>query len=203
MAGMGIETAHIEAIIEAHAETVDALKAERDRYKEKAEEVPELQAKLEEAEQDGQRVVELQEKYDALAKRLETAENGRKELQAEFDTYKGGVEERETLAAKAKAYRAQVVEGAGIAAEYVDAVMSVTNLDDVQMDEDGNVVGAKELSNGVKERYKAFVAHKRVERDHPENPPTQRGASIPAAHERAVQIHKEYWEGKYGRPKEQ
>ena len=47
--GMGIEDKQIETIIEAHSETVTALKAERDKAKETAAKVPDLQRQLEEA----------------------------------------------------------------------------------------------------------------------------------------------------------
>ena len=46
---MGIEDKQIETIIEAHSETVTALKAERDKAKETAAKVPDLQRQLEEA----------------------------------------------------------------------------------------------------------------------------------------------------------
>lgn len=43
---LGIEDDKIEQIVEAHAETVDALKDERDSYKAKAEEAAETQKEL-------------------------------------------------------------------------------------------------------------------------------------------------------------
>lgn len=65
--GLGIEGKHIETIIEAHSETVNALKSERDRYKEDAEKTQDLQKKLEEAESNTD-LRDLQAKYDKLKK---------------------------------------------------------------------------------------------------------------------------------------
>ena len=39
---LGIEDSKIESIIDAHSETVDALKKERDDYKAQAEKLPEV-----------------------------------------------------------------------------------------------------------------------------------------------------------------
>ena len=63
LAGMGIEDKQIESIIEAHSDTVTALKNERDNYREKAELVPDLQKQLEEAKKDTS-LADLQAKYD-------------------------------------------------------------------------------------------------------------------------------------------
>ena len=67
LAGMGIEDKQIESIIEAHSDTVTALKNERDGYKEKAELVPDLQRQLEEAKADTS-LKDLQARYDESEK---------------------------------------------------------------------------------------------------------------------------------------
>ena len=48
--GMGISDEQIDAIIDAHTETVDALKAQRDELKANADEYAETKKKLEAAE---------------------------------------------------------------------------------------------------------------------------------------------------------
>lgn len=205
LTGLGLEPANIEAIIEAHAETVDALKAERDRYKEQAEEVPDLQKKLEEAEAGGGRLEELQTKYEEQVAKLKELQKERKELQDQFDTYKSDVEHKETARAKAKAYRVQVLEAAGIASKYIDDVMGISKLDGIELDEQGKVKDAEELVNGVKEKFKSFVSKKRTDGGAPATPPTPPAGSHPVAgaHERAVQINKEYRERMYGKAREE
>lgn len=67
LSGMGIEDKQIESIIEAHSDTVTALKNERDGYREKADLVPDLQKQLEEAKKDTS-LADLQAKYDESEK---------------------------------------------------------------------------------------------------------------------------------------
>jgi len=67
LAGMGIEDKQIESIIEAHSDTVTALKNERDSYKEKAEMVPDLQKQLEEAKADTS-LADMKAKYEESEK---------------------------------------------------------------------------------------------------------------------------------------
>lgn len=64
---MGLEDKQIETIIEAHSDTVTALKEARDSYREKAEKVPDLQKQLEEAKADTS-LADLQAKYDESEK---------------------------------------------------------------------------------------------------------------------------------------
>ena len=87
---MGIEEEKIDQIIEAHSETVDSLKADRDTYKEDAEKLKTVQKELDELKAKGD--VGWKEKHD--------------KLKGEFDTYKKDVEAKETHSKKEAAYRA-------------------------------------------------------------------------------------------------
>lgn len=63
---MGIEDEKVEQIIEEHVESVDALKAERDRYKAGAEEAEGLRRQLEEAKAAGEGAGEAERKLKDL-----------------------------------------------------------------------------------------------------------------------------------------
>lgn len=175
--GMGLEEKQIESIIDAHSETVSGLKAERDKERERAdtlkkqaEEVPELQKKLEEAEAAAQ-ASDWQEKYDAEHKA--------------FEDFKSHVEGEKAAAAKAKAYREQVLAKAGIGAEYIDDVMGVTKLDDVKVGEDGAIEGAEELASKAREKWSSFVVKTKTTGSDPATPP--RGANLPEGADPAVE----------------
>lgn len=175
--GMGLEDKQVESIIDAHSETVDGLKAERDKERERAdalkkqaEEVPELQKKLEEAEAAAQSN-DWQEKYDAEHKA--------------FEDFKSKVEGEKAAAAKAKAYREQVLAKAGIGAEYIDDVMGVTKLDDVKVGEDGAIEGAEELASKAKEKWASFVVKHKTKGSDPATPP--KGANLPEGADPAVE----------------
>ena len=95
---MSIEDEKIDQIIEAHTETVNALKEDRDRYKEDAEKLPGVQKQLDDA---------LEEAKNSNADAWEAKYNALKE---DFDDYKNDIAAKETKAAKNSAYRALLKE---------------------------------------------------------------------------------------------
>ena len=168
--GMGIEDKQIQAIIDAHDETINGLKAKRDEYKELADKVPDLQKKLEEAEAAAQSN-DWQEKFEAERKA--------------FEDFKSQVEGEKAEAAKAKAYREQVLAKAGIGAEYIDDVMGVTKLDTVKVGEDGAIEGAEELASKAREKWSSFVVKTKTTGSDPATPP--KGANLPEGADPAVE----------------
>lgn len=85
---LGIEADKIDQIIEAHTETVDALKKERDGYKADAEKLPDVQKELDGLKAGG----DYKARYEKEHK--------------DFEDYKAGVTAKETRAAKEAAARA-------------------------------------------------------------------------------------------------
>lgn len=85
---LGIEADKIDQIIEAHTETVDALKKERDGYKADAEKLPDVQKELDGLKAGG----DYKAKYEKEHK--------------DFEDYKASVTAKETHAAKETAARA-------------------------------------------------------------------------------------------------
>ena len=168
--GMGLEEKQIESIIDAHSETVDGLKAERDKereradaLKEQAEKVPDLQKRLEEAKAAADGMADWERKYNDEHKALED--------------FKSRIEAEKATATKAKAYREQVLAKAGIGAEYIDDVMRVTQLDTVKVGEDGAIEGAEELASKAKEKWASFVVKQKTKGSDPATPP--KGANLP------------------------
>ena len=68
---MGIEDEKIDQIIEEHVESVDGLKAERDRYKAAAKDAEALSAELDALKAKGDGAAEYEEKYRAKCKELD------------------------------------------------------------------------------------------------------------------------------------
>ena len=204
---MGIEEDTIEQIIEAHTETTDSLKAERDRYKEQAEKAAELEGELEEANRQLQEAdsaaaeyEKLKGEYDKEHKKLEELRESSKTLQAEFDTYKGDVEAKETKRKKTGEYK-KLLEKAGIAQKYLDKVLRVTKLEDIEFDEDGSVKDADKAVEGIKTEWAEFIPTTQVKGSDPENPPKPQ-KTVEGANPRAVQIAKERHERLYGKSEE-
>ena len=141
---MGIEDEKIDQIIEAHSETVDALKEQRDQYKADAEKLPEVQKQLdtanlqlESAGKDSWKV-----KYDALKE--------------DFDQYKADQTAKETKTAKENAYR-ELLKAAGISEKRLASVLRVSDLDAVELDEEGKVKDADKLTESIKAEWADFI----------------------------------------------
>lgn len=139
---MGIEDEKIEQIIEEHVESIDGLKAERDRYKSGAEEAEGLRKQLEEAKAAGEGAGEYEEKYKAKCK--------------ELDDYKAEVAGEKAAAEKRSLYR-ELLKSAGVDPKRIDTVLKVSDLEGVTV-KDGAIEGADKLTEGIKADWADFIA---------------------------------------------
>lgn len=100
---MGLTDEQIDSVIEMHAETVEALKNQRDTYKADAEKLTDAQAELAELKKDG-----YKEKYE--------------KEHSDFESYKAAQSAKETRDAKAAAVR-KYFEAKGITGKSLDIAM--------------------------------------------------------------------------------
>jgi chromosome segregation ATPase len=171
---MGIEGDAIDQIIEAHTETVDALKEQRDGYKADAEKVAGLNDELEKAREQLKAAQDngatASKSSEEQAKELEKLRKAKDALEAEFNAYKESAEAEQSKRAKTDAYR-NLIEKAGIAPKYAGAVLRVADLGAVELSEDGTVKDADKLVEKLKGDYPEFVAKKESVGAKTENPP--------------------------------
>lgn len=141
---MGIEDEKIDQIIEAHSETVDALKEQRDQYKADAEKLPEVQKQLDTANQQLESAGKdsWKVKYEALKE--------------DFDTYKADQTAKETRSAKEKAYT-ELLKAAGIPEKRIAAVLKVTDLDSFELNDNGAAKNADKLTDSIKIEWADFI----------------------------------------------
>ena len=136
---MGIEDEKIDQIIDEHAESVNALKAQRDEAAGKADgykkELDALKAK-------GEGAGEYEEKYKAKCK--------------ELDDYKAEVAGEKAAAEKRGLYR-QLLESAGVDPKRIDTVLKVSDLEGVTV-KDGAIEDADKLTEGIKADWADFIA---------------------------------------------
>lgn len=155
---MGIEDEKIDEIVDAHAETVDALKKERNKYKEEAD-----------------KLTDVQKKYDDLKKVVDSQgddpykEKYEKEHKA-FEDYKAGVESERTKANKTKAYR-ELLKKAGVSDKRIDSVLKVTAIDEIELDDEGNVKDADNVVKDIQEEWSEFIEVRDQRGANTENPP--------------------------------
>lgn len=136
---MGIEDEKIDQIIDAHTETVDALKDERDTYKANADKLPGVQKELDDLKKDGG---DWQKKYE--------------KEHTDFEAYKNEQTAKESKATKDAAFRA-LLKDAGIPEKRLDVIMKVTNLDEIELDKDGKIKDADKHTETVKTEYADFI----------------------------------------------
>ena len=171
---MGIEDEKIDQIIEAHGETVSALKDERDGYREKAERLDTVERELEELKakpDDGYR-----EKYE--------------KEHAEFEKFRADTERAATDREKSTLYRKLLTE-AGIDPKRVDAIMRVTDLSEVTV-EDGALKDAGKLAEKVKSDWSDFVVSTGTKPAGVDNPPAGNGGSTPEPKSLAEALRQKY-----------
>ncbi len=183
LAAMEIPAEKIEEIINAHTETVNALKEERDLLKADADKAATVEKDLEKAN------AEL-EKF-----RSGDWENKYNKVKGEFDSFKTDVETKATRTAKETAYKKLLLD-AGISDKRVETVLKVTNLDDVKIDKDGKIEDSDKLTESVKTEWADFIVTKREEGAGTPNPPANGGESKPKS--RAAEMVAKYNSEHYG-----
>ncbi len=153
---MGIDDEKIDQIIEAHTETVDALKDERDKYREDAEKLPDVQKKLDTALKASSGDESFEAKYNALKK--------------DFEEYKGEVTAKEIKGAKVTALKG-LLKKVGISEKCIDIAVKATNLDDIKLDKDGKIAEPDTVEKSVREELGALIVTEGEMKPTPETPP--------------------------------
>lgn len=157
--GMSLTDEQIDTIIESHAETVDGLKAERDKYKANAEKLADVQDELNalKAKGDGG----YKEKYD--------------KLKTDFDNYKAEIENAKKLEAKKDAYR-ELIKDAGLSEKGAEKALKYAEWDKIEV-EDGKIKDSKEHMKALKEEWAEYVVKENTEGASVTNPPANNGSS--------------------------
>jgi len=179
LSALGIEAEKQEQIIDAHTETVDALKAERDKYKADAEKLPGVQAELEQAK--------------AAAKNSGDAAK----IQKDFDDYKAQVEAEKTKAAKETALR-KVAKDAGLTDAGIAKAVKYQDFTKIELDEKGEVKGAKDVIKALKEEWPEHLVKENTTGANTATPPGGVAGSVGNGNTRAAQIYNEYRANLYG-----
>ena len=171
LSALGIDADKVDEIINAHTETVDALKNERDKYKADAEKLPEVQKELdgmkeEAAKNSGKNPFEV--KYNAIKE--------------EFENYKKEQTAKETKVKKADAYKALLKE-AGVSEKRIDAVLRVSDIDGLKLDKDGAVEGKDALLESIKKDWSDFIVTQGTQGAKTPNPPANGGGKYKSKEE--------------------
>lgn len=150
--GMNLTDEQVGAIIEAHTDTVDALKSQRDQYK-----------------ADAEKLVTVQKELDKMK---EAAENGGDydKLKKEFEDYKADVQKKETIAAK-KAALTELAKDAGLSDAGIAKAIKYADWDSIELEDDGKVKDSKTQIKSLKEEWAEYVQTSQTKGASTANPP--------------------------------
>lgn len=176
--GMGLNDEQISAIIDAHTETTNGLKEERDKYRADAEKLPNIQKELDEMKKDGG---DWQKKFEDEHKA--------------FDDYKKGVESERTMTNLRNAYKKLLTEQK-VGEKHIDSILRVTDFSKMKL-KDGAFENADELISNIKKDWSGFIATESEKGAKVETPPSDGNKTTPHTG-RAAELAKQYHENLYG-----
>lgn len=150
---MGLSDEQISAIIEAHSDTVEGLKAERDKAKADAAELPDVKKELESLKGEG----DYKAKYEAERKA--------------FADYKAEIANKETLGKIQDAYRKLLTDNK-VGEKHIDSIMRVTDFSKMHVKEDGTLSDVDKLTETIKNDWSGFITATETKGAKVETPPT-------------------------------
>ena len=170
---MGIEDEKIDQIIDAHSETVDALKADRDAYKEDAAKLAAVQKELD----------ELKAKGDDGYKAKYEAEK------AAHDALKADIAAKETKKAKTDAYR-ELLKGANIDEKRIATILraEAPTIDKIELDADGKIKNSEQYTESIKSDWADFIVTQSAKGANTATPPANGGAATTKTKEDILKI---------------
>ena len=159
---MGIEEEKIDEIIEAHREVTDALKEDRDKYKADAGKLADTQKELENLKKVTEGADSYKERYEKEHK--------------DFEDYKANIKAEQTKAAKADAFKVLLKE-AKVSDDWIEDIVKFTEVNDIQLDDDGKIVDADKRIEDIKSKYSKYIVTESTRGANTENPPTNVGGN--------------------------
>lgn len=161
---LGIEEEKIGEIINAHSETVTALKADIEKYKEDAEKLPSVQKQLEEA----QTALKTAEKEDYKGK-YESEKAAHEKLKAETAAEK-------TRITKENAMR-EALKAAGYSDKGISKIIKFGGLSDkITLDNEGKATNTDEFVKAADSEWSEYKGESKPASAAPATPPDDTGS---------------------------
>ena len=159
----------VDKIIAGHAASIEALKEERDNYKEAAEKVPGLEKELE----DFKKQAKNGEDYQTLKK--------------QFDDFKDKVEKEKARSAKESAFK-DVLKDAGVPERHFSKIIKYSDVDSIELDENGKPKNAKDLMQSIKDEWGDHIEQSSAKGAKTPTPPAGSGAKTTMTREEIRKI---------------
>lgn len=142
---LGLEADKVSTIIEAHAETVDALKTQIETFKADSEQLAKTQKELKTA-------------HDELEALKASGGDWQKKYEDEhtaFESFRAEADAKDLLAKKGDAYR-KLLKDAGVSEKRIDSIMKLTDLSAIEMQDDG-LKDVEALTEAIKSEWSDFI----------------------------------------------
>ena len=133
---------------------------EKKRYNDKLTEIDALKAEKHDAEDKATSAEKWKTKYDAL--------------KDDFDAYKKDITAKETKATRSNAYK-ELLKQAGISEKRLDAVLKVSDVDSLEMGEDGKFKDSEKILESIKTEWADFITTTETKGANTSTPPTNNG----------------------------
>lgn len=137
-----ISASKFDDVVKAINSAVGKEFVEKKRYNDKLTEIDALKAEKNDAEDKVTNAEKWKTKYDALKE--------------EFTSYKNDVSAKETKATRSNAYK-ELLKQAGVSEKRLDSVLKVSDIDSLEMGEDGKFKDADKLIENIKTEWADFI----------------------------------------------
>ena len=186
LSALGIEADKIDQIIEAHTESLEGIKAERDKLKEQIDnDKNDGDAKAKELADTRKELEDLKKQVDADAKEREGKDYDK--LKKEFDDYKAEQEAKATRAAKESALK-ELLTDMKMSDKGSKQVLKWMGVADIELDEDGKIKDASNLRKSIKEDWGDYIQSEGAEGAKTPNPPENNGGKKYSTKEEIMNI---------------
>ena len=182
LASLGLENDKIDAIIEAHTEVTDALKADITKYKTEVDKIPALEKQVKEAEQHKADADKFKADYEAE--------------KAAHDKLKSDNAAQAETAKKTAALK-KLLKDSGYHEKGLDKIVKYTDLNSLELDENGNFKNAEKITADIEGEWGEYKGKTEKFEHVPDNPPNNGGGSNQPS--RAAQIAARVHENLYGK----
>lgn len=183
LTALGIESEKIEEIINAHLETVNALKEERDGFKADAEKLADVQKELDAA------------KENAKNNDAEKYKSQYADLKKQFDDFKAETKAKQLKQDKIAAYKA-LLKDAGVSEKRIAAVVKVSDIDALELDDDGKIKDAGAKKDAIKKEWADFIVTEEKRGAEEKTPPQGEGSGNGTS--RAAMVAQKHYAEIYG-----
>ena len=164
--------------IEALREEIASLKESVAKYKEEAGKLPGVQKELD----------TLKEQIATDAKNREGKDYDK--LKEEFDNYKTEVENKAVRTAKEAAYK-EILKDAGIPEKHYAKILKYSDVDGVELDDNGKIKGAGEILKSIKDEWSDHIEQSGTKGADVQTPPESNGNGKTKAEIMAIKDTKE------------